>query len=140
MAPTSPMRWAVIPCDESRRGIGHVREHNVGADVRVCEALEDLGGTALGHLRRPVHREVLEQAPLVRRGRRDREGDAWVSAEIPQLPLIRQCRQDDLIPTQAGVTCSPPSLSIVTTCATAPRSNRVTRVWYPTGEKPQLTR
>ena len=88
--------------------------------------MRDAGGPRrhrpLGHLRRPVYREVLEQTPLVRRGRRDREGDARVSAEIPQLPLIRQCRQDDLIPldpTQAAVTCGPPSSSIVTTCATA---------------------
>ena len=71
---------------------------------------------------RPVYREVLEQTPLVRRGRRDREGDARVSAEIPQLPLIRQCRQDDLIPLDShpgGRDLRSPSSSIVTTCATA---------------------
>jgi hypothetical protein len=77
------------PRDEPRRGIGHVREHDVWPEVGVRETLEDLGTAALGYPRRPVHDEVLEQTPFVRLGRRDREGDARVAAEVPQLPLIR---------------------------------------------------
>ena len=61
------------PRDEPGRGVGHVGEDDVGAEVGVCEALEGLGATALGHARRPVHDEILEQTPVVRRGRLHRE-------------------------------------------------------------------
>lgn len=127
--PDPPKAFGRDPCDEPRRGIGHGGEHDAGPDVGVREPLEDLGGIALGHPRLPVHDELLEQAPLVPRGRRYRQRTRGIAAEVPQLPLVRHRRQDDLVPLdpdQAAVTCGPPSWSIVTTCATAslPRSAR----------------
>lgn len=62
------------------------------------QVLEELGGATRGHPRRPVHDEVLLQAPLVRLARSERERDAGVAPEVAQLPLIRQRRQDDLVP------------------------------------------
>jgi len=85
------------PCDVSGRGIGKCREHNVGPEIGVGEALEDLGGAALAHAGGAVHDEVFEQPPLVRDGRRNRERDARVAAEIPQLPLVREGGKDDLV-------------------------------------------
>jgi len=84
-------------CDVSGRGIGQRREHNVGPEIGVGEALEDLGGTALGHARGAVHDEVFQQPPLVRGGRRDRESDAGVAAKVPQFPLVREGGKDDLV-------------------------------------------
>jgi hypothetical protein len=47
--------------------------------------------------------------------------DARVAAEVPQLPLVRESGKDDLLtiePTEAAVTCCPPSSLSVTTWAT----------------------
>ena len=85
------------PGDVSGRGIGHPREDDVGPEIGVGEALEDLGGTTLGHARGAVDDEVFEQPPLVGGGRRDRERDAGVAAEVPQFPLVREGGKDDLI-------------------------------------------
>jgi hypothetical protein len=85
------------PGDVSGRGIGHPREDDVGSEIGVGEALEDLGGTTLGDARGAVDDEVFEQPPLVCDGRRDRERDAGVAAEVPQFPLVREGGKDDLI-------------------------------------------
>ena len=56
------------PCDVSGRGIGHPREDDVGPEIGVGEALEDLGGTTLGHARDAIQDKIFEQSPLVRGG------------------------------------------------------------------------
>src|SRR5215216_7979102 len=86
------------PSDEPGRRIGHVWEHDVGPEVRVRETLEDFGGTTLRHLRSPIHDEVLEQTPLVLHSRRHGKRNTRVAAEVPQLALIRQRRENDLVP------------------------------------------
>ena len=61
------------------------------------EPLEHRGGTALGHPRRPVHNQNLEQAPVVHTRRRDRQGDARVAAQVTQLPLVGDRGEDNLV-------------------------------------------
>ena len=85
------------PRDEPRRWIGHAGEHHVGAEVGMRESLQELGGTALRDPGRAVHDEVLEQAPVVPRGGRHGQRDPRVPTEVPELALIGQRRDDDLV-------------------------------------------
>ena len=54
-------------------------------------------GTTLGHPRRPVHNQALEQAPVAHTRRRDRQGDARVAAQVTQLPLVGDRGEDNLV-------------------------------------------
>ena len=61
------------------------------------ESLQELGGSALRDPGPAVHDEVLEQAPVVPCGGRHGQRDPRVPAEVPELALIGQRRDDDLV-------------------------------------------
>ena len=66
--PTPPRRSSVILVTYPGRGIGHPREDDVGPEIGVGKALENLGGTTLGYPRGAVHDKIFQQSPLVRGG------------------------------------------------------------------------
>jgi hypothetical protein len=99
--PTPSMRWGVILVMYPGRGIGCRREDDIGPEIDIGEVLEGVGGTTLGHARGAVDDEIFQQPPLVDGGRRDRQRDAGVAAKVLELPLVRQCGEDDLITIEA---------------------------------------
>jgi hypothetical protein len=103
-------------------GSGIPREDDVGPEIGVGEALEDLRGTTLGHARGAVDDEVFEQPHSLvvvdgiesaMRGSRRRFLSFRWSGRVAKMISSPSS------PTQAAVTCGPPSASSVTTCATA---------------------
>jgi hypothetical protein len=88
------MRWGVILVMYPG-GIGYRRKEDIGPEIGMGEVLEGVGGTALRHARGAVDDEILQQPPLLDGGRRDRQRDAGVAAKVPELPLVRQCGEDE---------------------------------------------
>ena len=66
--PTPPRRSSVILVTYPGGGSGIPGKMTSGPRLGVGEALEDLGGTTLGHARGAVYDKIFEQSPLVRGG------------------------------------------------------------------------
>ena len=65
------------------------------------EALQQVRRAALGHARLAAQDEVLVQTPGVAAGCGKRERDPRVCPQVPELALITQGPDDDLVPVEA---------------------------------------
>src|SRR5215208_3825583 len=85
------------PKHVARRRIVHGREPRAGAEIAVGQLLEELRRTALGDSRAPVDDQVLQEPRRLDLGAFDRERDALVTPNVPQLLLVTQVPGHDLV-------------------------------------------
>ena len=77
------------------------REDHIRPEIGVCQALQQLGRTALRDPRRAADDEILGEPVFVHDAGFDRQPDPWIAPRVAQLQPIVQVTVEDLVPVEA---------------------------------------
>jgi len=87
--------------DVTRRRVVHRRKLDIGAKIGAGKVLKQFRSAPLRDSTAAMDDDVLIEANLVARAGLNGQCDARVTADVSNLPVLRQVRGDDLIAVQA---------------------------------------
>jgi hypothetical protein len=87
--------------DITGRRVVHRRKLHIGPEISTSKLLKQLRCTALGDASTAVDDDVFIKSNLVARTGLNGQRDAWVTANVSDLPVLGQVRRDDLVAIQS---------------------------------------
>ena len=106
MASATPWPHATDPVNGdvsnvTGRRVVHWRKLHIGAEIGASKLLKELRCTALGDASTAMDDDVLIKSNLVACAGLNGQRDAWVTANVSDLPVLGQVSGDDLVAIQA---------------------------------------